>query len=132
MHILKQIVRIGRSHLYILYITDRGLGIYTVLVQIHVVCNPIAYVREALYRILMTVLGRQIGQAQYTRLLERLGFHNKTVINYTEFFALFRKANEEDTSYPRWMDPVQRTHLEKATMNAEQVHQQLKERVRQR
>ncbi|XP_052263112.1 EF-hand calcium-binding domain-containing protein 6-like isoform X2 [Dreissena polymorpha] len=88
--------------------------------------------REALYRILMTVLGRQLTQSQFTRLLERLGFNNRVVINYTEFFALFRKVNEEDSSYPRWMDPVQRTHLEKAVMTAEQVHGQLRGKVKQR
>ena len=80
----------------------------------------------------MTVLSRQLSQALFTRLLDRLGFSNRVVINYSEFFAIFRKANEEDTSYPRWMDPVQRTHLEKATMNADQVHMQLKEKARQR
>ncbi|XP_045213857.1 EF-hand calcium-binding domain-containing protein 6-like isoform X3 [Mercenaria mercenaria] len=88
--------------------------------------------REALYRILMTVLGRQLTQNQFMKLLERLGFNNKVVINYTEFFSLFRKMNEEDSSFPKWMDPVQRTHLEKACMSSEQVHQQLKEKAKQR
>ena len=88
--------------------------------------------REALYRILMTVLSRQLSQAQFNRLLERLGFKERLVINYTEFFSLFRHMNEEDSSFPKWMDPVQRTHLEKATMTASQVHVQLKERAKQR
>lgn len=88
--------------------------------------------REALYRILMTVLSRQLTQNQFVKLLERLGFNNKIVINYTEFFSLFRKMNDEDSSFPKWMDPVQRTHLEKALMNADQVHQQLREKAKQR
>lgn len=88
--------------------------------------------REALYRILMTVLSRQLSQNQFTKLLERLGFNNKVVINYTEFFSLFRKMNDEDSSFPKWMDPIQRTHLEKATMTCDQVHLQLKEKARQR
>lgn len=84
--------------------------------------------REALYRILMTVLGRQVTQSQYNRLLERLGFSNKVVINYTEFFALFRHLNEEDTSFPKWMDPVQRN----LNMTAAQVLMHLKEKAKQR
>lgn len=88
--------------------------------------------REALYRILMTVLSRQLTQNQFNKLLDRLGFQNKVVINYTEFFSLFRKINEEDSSFPKWMDPVQRTHLEKAHMTADQVHQQLREKAKQR
>ncbi|XP_052785640.1 EF-hand calcium-binding domain-containing protein 6-like isoform X2 [Mya arenaria] len=88
--------------------------------------------REALYRILMTVLGRQLTQSQFSKLLERFSFNNRIMINYSEFFSLFRKLNDEDSSYPRWMDPVQRTHLEKATMNADQVHGQLREKARQR
>ena len=88
--------------------------------------------REALYRILMTVLGRNLTQSQFSRLLERLSFNNRIVINYAEFFALFRKLNDEDSSYPRWMDPVQRTHLDKAVMTADQVHGQLREKAKQR
>lgn len=88
--------------------------------------------REALYRILLTVLGRQLSQSHFNRLMDRLGFKERLVINYTEFFSLFRQMNEEDSSFPRWMDPVQRTHLEKATMTASQVHTQLKEKAKQR
>lgn len=90
------------------------------------------YSREALYRILLTVLGRQLSQSHFNRLMDRLGFKERLVINYTEFFSLFRQMNEEDSSFPRWMDPVQRTHLEKATMTASQVHTQLKEKAKQR
>lgn len=103
----------------------------SLFVLIHKECNILSY-REALYRILTTVLSRQLSQSQFTKLLERLGFNNKVVINYIEFFALFRKLNDDDSSFPKWMDPVQRTHLEKATMTADQVHLQLREKAKQR
>lgn len=52
MHSLKQIVRNARSHLYILNITDRVLGVKTILVQIHVVCI-------VLYVIVLRTSGRR-------------------------------------------------------------------------
>ncbi|KAL5018758.1 hypothetical protein ScPMuIL_004480 [Solemya velum] len=46
--------------------------------------------REALYRILMTLISRDISQSQYTRVMERLGFKDRKVISYTDFFSAFR------------------------------------------
>jgi hypothetical protein len=63
--------------------------------------------------------------------MERLGFKDKKIVNHGEFFALFRDIPDVD-EYPRWMDPVQRHWLDKATMNASQVHIQLKEKAKQR
>ncbi|KAL3877258.1 hypothetical protein ACJMK2_034991 [Sinanodonta woodiana] len=87
--------------------------------------------REAMHRIVTTILNRQVTQSQFTRLMERIGFKDRSVLNYTEFFSCFRDLPQED-SYPTWMDPVQRHHLDKATMNASQVHAQLKEKAKQR
>jgi hypothetical protein len=53
--------------------------------------------REAFLRILVTVAGRQITQAQSQKLLERMGFKERTVIPFTDFFAYFREAQ---VSYP--------------------------------
>ncbi|XP_061196185.1 EF-hand calcium-binding domain-containing protein 6-like isoform X1 [Saccostrea echinata] len=87
--------------------------------------------REAFYRILMTILNRNLSQNVFNRLMDRLGFKDKQIINYSEFFAYFHEAQAQN-DYPRWMDPVQRMWPDKATMNSSQVHAQLKEKVRQK
>ncbi|XP_062594351.1 EF-hand calcium-binding domain-containing protein 6-like isoform X4 [Saccostrea cucullata] len=87
--------------------------------------------REAFYRILMTVLNRNLSQNVFNRLMDRLGFKDKQIINYSEFFAYFHEAQAQN-DYPRWMDPIQRMWPDKATMNSAQVHAQLKEKVRQK
>ncbi|XP_023931994.1 EF-hand calcium-binding domain-containing protein 6 [Lingula anatina] len=86
--------------------------------------------REALARIIVTFLGRPLSNTQFSRLLERFALADKTVVSFTEFFAIFRDAASSE--YPRWMDPVHRHHQEKVTMNAAQVHAQLKEKAKQR
>lgn len=87
--------------------------------------------REAFYRILMTILNRNVSQNVFNRLMDRLGFKDKQIINYSEFFAYFHEAQAQN-DYPRWMDPVQRMWPDKAIMTSSQVHAQLKEKVRQK
>lgn len=87
--------------------------------------------REAFYRILMTILNRNVPQNVFNRLMDRLGFKDKQIINYSEFFAYFHEAQAQN-DYPRWMDPVQRMWPDKAIMTSSQVHAQLKEKVRQK
>ncbi|KAK7111211.1 EF-hand calcium-binding domain-containing protein 6-like isoform X2 [Littorina saxatilis] len=84
--------------------------------------------KESFLRILVTLSGRQISQAQSQRLLERLGFKERSVIPFTEFFAYFREAQEKE--YPQWMDPINRP--DHVIMNAGQVHANLREKARQR
>ena len=84
--------------------------------------------RESFLRILVTVAGRQISQSQSQKLLERMGFKDRSVIPFTDFFAYFREAQEQE--YPQWMDPVNRP--DKVIMNAAQVHSNLREKARQR
>lgn len=84
--------------------------------------------REAFLRILVTVAGRQISQAQSQKLLERLGFNERSIIPFTDFFAYFRLAQEKE--YPAWMDPVSRP--DRVIMVANQVHANLREKARQR
>ncbi|KAK3091339.1 hypothetical protein FSP39_019098 [Pinctada imbricata] len=87
--------------------------------------------REAFHRVITTILNASINQNVYNRLMDRLGFKDKQVINYSEFFSYFHEGvNSND--YPRWMDPVQRQWPERATMNSSQVHAQLKEKVKQK
>ncbi|PVD38834.1 hypothetical protein C0Q70_01458 [Pomacea canaliculata] len=92
--------------------------------------DPRAAVMEAFVRILVTILGRQISQTQSVKLMERLGFHERAVISFTDFFAYFREAPE--SSYPRWMDPVQRHNQDRILMTSGQVHAILREKARQR
>ncbi|XP_056017223.1 EF-hand calcium-binding domain-containing protein 6-like isoform X8 [Ostrea edulis] len=87
--------------------------------------------REAFYRILMTILNRNLAQNVFNRLMDRLGFKDKQIINYSEFFAYFHEVQAQN-DYPRWMDPIQRMWPDKATMSSSQVHAQLKEKVRQK
>ena len=87
--------------------------------------------REAFQRVITTILNANINQNVFNRLMDRLGFRDKQVINYSEFFAYFHEGvNSND--YPRWMDPVQRMWPDKATMSSSQVHAQLKEKVKQK
>lgn len=101
----------------------------------HLRCNNGGMVfflyREAFYRILMTILNRNVSQNVFNRLMDRLGFKDKQIINYSEFFAYFHEAQAQN-DYPRWMDPVQRMWPDKAIMTSSQVHAQLKEKVRQK
>ncbi|XP_076459815.1 EF-hand calcium-binding domain-containing protein 6-like isoform X2 [Babylonia areolata] len=84
--------------------------------------------RDAFLRILVTVSGRQISQSQSQKLLERLGFKERTIIPFTDFFAHFREV--PDKEYPQWMDPVSRP--DKVAMSAGQVHANLRAKARQR
>lgn len=88
--------------------------------------------KDGLFRIVVTVLGRPLGNNQFGRLLDRLRLADRNVINFTDFFAVFREAQSEE--YPKWMDPIQRGNnsTDKATMTASQVHAHLKEQARQR
>ena len=87
------------------------------------------FYREAMHRILVVLLGCDISMPVYIRLLDRLGFAEKGIINYTELFAYFREMPDD---YPSWMDPVQRQWQEKAVMSSGQVHAQLREKAKQR
>lgn len=84
--------------------------------------------REAFARIIITILGRPLSNSQFNRLMDRLGFKDKNIVSFPDFFALFRDSATSE--YPRWMDPIQRS--DKVTMTASQVHAQLKERAKQR
>jgi len=86
--------------------------------------------REAFTRILVTVLGRGISAPTCQRLMERLGFAERQVIPFTEFFSYFREA--QDSSYPQWMDPVHRANQDRVVMNMTQVHANLREKAKQR
>ncbi|KAK3772027.1 hypothetical protein RRG08_008265 [Elysia crispata] len=86
--------------------------------------------REAFTRILVTVLGRSINAATCQRLMNRLGFAERQVIPFTEFFSYFREAAE--STYPQWMDPVHRANQDRVVMNVNQVHANLRERAKQR
>ncbi|KAJ8318169.1 hypothetical protein KUTeg_003260 [Tegillarca granosa] len=86
--------------------------------------------REALFRIIVTILNRAVSMSLFNRLMDRLGFKDRQIINYGEFFALFR--DQSDSDYPKWMDPVNRPYQDKALMNAGEVHNQLREKARQR
>lgn len=87
--------------------------------------------REALHRILVTILNVSLSQNVYNRLMERIGLKDKQMINYSEFFAYFRDGPEPN-DYPGWMDPVQRQWQDKAVMTSSQVHANLKEKAKQR
>ena len=83
-----------------------------------------------MFRILVTVSNRPLAPGQYNRLMDRLGFKDRNIINFTEFFSSFREATAN--GYPKWMDPVQRQWQERANMSASQVHLHLKEKAKQR
>lgn len=86
--------------------------------------------REALHRILVIVLAREMGQSIFNRLMDRFGFSDRQIINYTEMFAHFREMPDD---YPQWMDPVQRNYAsDKASMTSGEVHAQLREKAKQR
>ncbi|XP_076452836.1 EF-hand calcium-binding domain-containing protein 6-like isoform X2 [Babylonia areolata] len=85
--------------------------------------------KEAFLRILVTVAGRQITQHQSQKLLERMGFKERTVIPFSEFFAHFRDVGQ-DSDHPQWMDPL--TRPDHVVMSAGQVHANLREKARQR
>ncbi|XP_069123520.1 EF-hand calcium-binding domain-containing protein 6-like isoform X1 [Argopecten irradians] len=86
--------------------------------------------REALHRILVTVLATEMGQSVFNRLMDRFGFSDRQMINYTELFAHFREMPDD---YPQWMDPVQRNYAsDKASMTCGEVHAQLREKAKQR
>ena len=86
--------------------------------------------RDGLFRILVTVLGRPLSSTQHNRLMERLGLADRGIINFTDFFAVFREA--QSAEYPKWMDPIQRSYTDKAVMTAVQVHAHLKDKARSR
>ncbi|OWF42398.1 EF-hand calcium-binding domain-containing protein 6-like isoform X2 [Mizuhopecten yessoensis] len=86
--------------------------------------------REALHRILVTVLTQEMGQSVFNRLMDRFGFSDRQMVNYTELFAHFREMPDD---YPQWMDPVQRNYAsDKASMSSGEVHAQLREKAKQR
>ncbi|KAL8618778.1 hypothetical protein ACOMHN_000206 [Nucella lapillus] len=85
--------------------------------------------KEAFLRILVTVAGRQISSQQSQGLLKRLGFGERTVIPFTEFFAHFRDQGQ-DSDHPQWMSPLNRP--DHVVMSAAQVHDNLREKARQR
>lgn len=87
--------------------------------------------REALHRILVTILNVNLSQNIFNRLMERIGLKDKQMINYSEFFSYFRDGPEPN-DYPGWMDPVQRQWQDKAVMSSSQVHSNLKEKAKQR
>ena len=86
--------------------------------------------RDALFRILVTVVNRPLVPAQFTRLMDRIGFKERNVVNFTEFYTAFREPTA--SGYPKWMDPIQRQWQEKSQMTAAQVHLHLKERAKQK
>ncbi|KAH9502531.1 hypothetical protein Btru_068907 [Bulinus truncatus] len=86
--------------------------------------------RDAFARILVTVLGRSISALQCQKLMERLGFAERVIIPFTEFFAYFRE--ESASEYPQWMDPVHRMNQDRVVMTSAQVHAYLKEKAKQR
>ncbi|KAK0049048.1 EF-hand calcium-binding domain-containing protein 6 [Biomphalaria pfeifferi] len=86
--------------------------------------------REAFTRILVTVLGRSISGQQCQKLMERLGFAERSIIPFTEFFAYFR--DETTSEYPQWMDPINRMNQDRVIMTSAQVHAYLKEKAKQR
>ncbi|XP_041364639.1 EF-hand calcium-binding domain-containing protein 6-like [Gigantopelta aegis] len=87
--------------------------------------------REAFARILTMILGRPMTQCQFTRLMDRVGFRERQIISFSEFFTNYRHI--PDANYPQWMDPVNRPGCnDRITMNANEVHLQLKERAKQR
>ena len=78
----------------------------------------------------MTVVNRPLVPAQFTRLMDRIGFKERNVVNFTEFYTAFREPTA--SGYPKWMDPIQRQWQEKSQMTAAQVHLHLKERAKQK
>ena len=78
----------------------------------------------------MTVVNRPLAPAQFTRLMDRIGFKERNVVNFTEFYTAFREPTA--SGYPKWMDPIQRQWQEKSQMTAAQVHLHLKERAKQK
>ena len=85
--------------------------------------------RDALHRILVLMLNKQITTSQYKRLMERLHLHEKIVISISEFYAATRQ--EPSNEYPLWMDPVVRQN-HAVNVTASQVHAQLKEKAKQK
>lgn len=85
--------------------------------------------REALARIFTTVTNRPITGGVFLRLLDRLGFADRQVVSFTEFFAKFRDSKSSE--YPRWMD-MKRDYALRDTLTASQVHALLKERAKSR
>ncbi|XP_076819252.1 EF-hand calcium-binding domain-containing protein 6-like isoform X2 [Clavelina lepadiformis] len=86
--------------------------------------------REALMHIISSTLGRLITSKQFHLLLKRLHLAEQSIIKFEEFYSQFRESVSSE--YPRWLDPVARAQTERASMNASQVHAQLKERAKQR
>jgi Ca2+-binding EF-hand superfamily protein len=82
--------------------------------------------KEALFRIVVNLFPHT-DQWKFKKLLERLRLDKKTAISFDEFYAQFRK---QEPVQPKWLDPVSR-HGPKF-LTAFQVHQQLKEKARQR
>ncbi|XP_002734907.1 EF-hand calcium-binding domain-containing protein 6-like [Saccoglossus kowalevskii] len=86
--------------------------------------------RDALHRIITIFVGQFVGPKQFNHLMARLRLAEKLVVRLDEFYACFRE--QVNTEMPRWMDPVNRHHVEKVSMTATQVHVQLKEKAKQR
>lgn len=85
---------------------------------------------EALLHMVTSILGRLISPKQYHLLLKRIHLEEKTVIKFDEFYSQFRESVSSE--YPRWLDPIARRQIERSTMNASQVHAQLREHAKQR
>ncbi|XP_064633647.1 EF-hand calcium-binding domain-containing protein 6-like isoform X2 [Lineus longissimus] len=86
--------------------------------------------REALARIVISLIQRPISQSHFNKLMDRMGYKDKQIVSYTEFCSLFRETDSSE--YPRWMDPVQRHYQDKVVMGADEVHINLKEKAKQR
>lgn len=86
--------------------------------------------RDALFRILVTMLGCPMNPLQFRRLTERLGLGDRQIINHIDFFSALRGHSAGE--HPRWMDPIQRQQMDRACLSAGHVHALLVEKARQR
>ena len=83
--------------------------------------------REALYRLLSNFLSNAITPSQFSELLMRLSLDEKKIISFEEFFSKFHTTSENKS---HWLDLVIRQNSKR--LSAEQVHNLLKERARQK
>ncbi|XP_067932216.1 EF-hand calcium-binding domain-containing protein 6-like [Watersipora subatra] len=86
--------------------------------------------KEALYRIVTMMTGRNVSQQLYQQMLHRIGLHDKNIIHFAEFFSKFRIL--PSSAYPQWMTSINKNFNDRPVLNAVQVHSLLREKARQR
>lgn len=74
--------------------------------------------REALHRIIITLVKKVFSQTVFVRLINRLGLSTKSSINVKEFWRSLHSADEENSC---WLDPIQRQKSSMDNSSAEHL-----------